>query len=206
MGTSFGYSDELPEEIREVIIWIFDEISLISIKWDFYLDLFDNQETTDLLSKLANGAFYVIERSVSTDILLGINRLCDPIKTSNHTNISIKTLLERCDAITEGDENYIKFLEMCDKFRMIRNKILAHNDFDFRNKPKINQMHKIRREEIKEFISVVEEILKSVYQNYVDGDFTVKPKIKGDGKSLIRMLKIAENCEENKANDMEILS
>jgi len=91
----FGYDIRLPENIREVFMWLCQDVTSLQSKWSLYLKLFSNQEDTMLLSELALGFFQVIEESLRNDITMAICRLSDPPKSMGKDNLSLKTLVEQ---------------------------------------------------------------------------------------------------------------
>lgn len=76
----FGYYPKLPEDIREVFMWLCQDVAALREKWDFYQELFD-KGNIDLLSELARASFQIFEESLRDDLTMSICRLSDPAKS-----------------------------------------------------------------------------------------------------------------------------
>jgi hypothetical protein len=50
---AFGYDSRLPENIRDIFMWLFQEVACLHDKWSLYPGLFGDKNNTDLLSELA---------------------------------------------------------------------------------------------------------------------------------------------------------
>ena len=70
---AFGYSEKLPEDIKEIFVWLCQDLVSLQDKWRFYTDLFGSEENTSLLSELALSSFRIIEESLRNDMILRIS-------------------------------------------------------------------------------------------------------------------------------------
>lgn len=193
MNDIFGYDAGLPEEIREIFMWLCQDVAALHRKWHFYLTLFGDINTTQLLSDLARGSFNIIEETVRNDISLGISRLSDPSKTSRNENISMEALVSRCDEIDNIAELQKEFISKCKPIQKLRNKRLAHNDFKSKIQPIEFPLPSISRSDIDVILELATSILNSIYGYYIDGEFCFTPIMKGDAKTLIYLLKKAKD-------------
>jgi Magnesium chelatase, subunit ChlI len=84
----FGYIASLPDDIRDVFMWLCQDMVALYRKWDFYLGLFGKPENHPIISFLPN-AFSVIEESLRTDITMAICRLSDPLEVCRRENLPL---------------------------------------------------------------------------------------------------------------------
>ena len=124
----FGYAPELPEDIRTVFQDLCQDIAPLHSKWKFYLDLFSNRDTIDLLNDVAPASFQMVEESLRSDIAMSICRLSDPPQSCGQDNLSIKTLVDKASEVQGIEKLWEDFDSCCKPVRQYRNKLVAHND------------------------------------------------------------------------------
>jgi len=196
---SFGYDLNVPENIRELLMWLCQDVASLYDKWDFYLELFSTKENTELLSELAVSSFQIIEESIRNDLIMMIGRLSDP--SNGKRNLSIETLIQNCDKIESSEIELLKeFKEKCRPVRKLRHKFVAHNDLKSRIKPKDNPLPGIGLDQVKKIIHDAGTLLNLVYQKYVNAElgFDIPIQI-GGAKDLLYWLKKAK---ENQKKDV----
>lgn len=190
---AFGYSEKLPEDIREIFVWLCQDLVSLQDKWRFYTDLFSSEENTSLLSELALSSFRIIEESLRNDMTLAICRLSDPARSSGKANLSIRTLTQSHSNVEITRNLEHDFIEACQPVRELRNKNVGHNDLNTRIEPIDNPLPGIRKSKIVSIINLAEKILKSIFLIY-DKDcelgFSVPAHI-GGAADLIYWLKRA---------------
>jgi hypothetical protein len=198
---AFGYSPALPEDIREIFMWLCQDVASLQIKWNTYLELFSDQETTDLLSALAQGFFQAIEESLRDDMTMAICRLSDRPRSKGKHNLSIPTLVQRCRHIERVSDLFKDFVVACEPVRQYRNKRVGHNDLNTTIKPHDNPLPGIGRRQIDTILRLASQILNLVYRHYVgDAELHFKPVQVGDAGALIFWLKMAHEYETAKRN------
>lgn len=195
MKDAFGYSEKLPENIREIFVWLCQDIASLRDKWDFYLGLFKDAERTTLLSDCAGSSFQIIEESLRTDMIMTICRLSDPPKFLN-TNVNL-SILRLCRNFRY--ENTVKqlgeaFLEACKPVRLLRNKKIGHNDLKTRIEPKKNPMPGISKSRIDKIVNTATNFLNTIYTMYnPDCELALDIPIQiGGAEDLIYWLKKAK--------------
>jgi len=195
-NNKFGYDPKLPEEIREIFMWLCQDVVSLRGKWDFYLGLFSNEENTALLNRLARASFHIIEESLRNDMTMGICRLSDPHKTLGKENLSLETLIQRCNPIPNVSTLLKDFQDACAPLRKHRNKRVGHNDLTSTIKPQNNSLPGIGRSDIDRIFRLAGSILNAIYQNYVDAELFFSPLVIGGADDLIYCLKKYEAIEE----------
>jgi hypothetical protein len=117
LNESFGYSDKLPEDIRDIFMWLCQDVASLQHKWDFYSELFGAEENTKLLSELAIASFNIIFETLQNDVTMAIYRLSDPPRSGGQDNLSLETLVKKCTEIEGVDTLWIEFKEKCKPVR-----------------------------------------------------------------------------------------
>jgi hypothetical protein len=200
---TFGYFPILPEDIREIFMWLCQDVASLHLKWRFYLELFGSEDATRLLSELVLGSFKVIEESLRMDMAMSICRLSDPPATGRHENLSFRTLAEACDGIGSVSELLGCFLTACEPVRAYRNKRVGHNDLITVIKPNENPLPGIGKRQIDEILDLAGRILKAIYLHLVGSDsgLSFEPFVIGGADELLRLLRQAKQARETRVGD-----
>ena len=202
---SFGYDEKLPDNIREVFMWLCQDVASLHDKWDFYLKLFD-KKNTELLSELARSSFQIIEESLRDDMAMLICRLSDPAHLGKgeraRDNLSFPNLIERLENLDNVKESFDNLTEACTTLRKHRNKRVGHNDLKTKIKPKDNPLPGIGRKDIDRIIQLAEEILNCIYQQYVDCELGFEPNNIGGADDLVFWLQTAKEFDAMERNAM----
>ena len=72
----FGYDLKIPEDIREIYVWLCDNAVHIQQFWNFYLELFEDKAYPEVV-ELAIASFAIIEEAVRKEIIMSICRISD---------------------------------------------------------------------------------------------------------------------------------
>jgi hypothetical protein len=199
---AFGYDIRLPDNIREIFMWLCQDVAALRNKWSFYIELFSGEENTGLLSELARASFQIIEESVRDDMTMAICRLSDPPQSMGKDNLSLTTLVQRLDKPGNASELLKDFLEACEPVRQYRNKHVGHNDLNTTIKPQDNPLPGIGRKHIDRIVQLAERILNVVYQFSVNSELFFEPAQIGGADALIFWLRMAKEYETKKRNGL----
>ena len=198
-SNDFGYNPRLPEDIREIFMWLCQDVASLQNKWSFYLGLFSSQENAALLSDLARSSFQIIEESLRDDMTMAISRLSDPPRSKKgKDNLSLKTLVQQCGRADSVLELLMDFIGACEPVRKYRNKRVGHNDLNTTIKPRDNPLPGVGRGQIDRVLQLASAILNTIYQRFVDGELIFAPIQIGDADTLIYWLKMAKEHDETK--------
>jgi hypothetical protein len=182
---SFGYSEQLPEEIRDVFMWLCQDVASLQQKWDFWLELFGKSQNTNLLSELAPASFNVILETLQNDVTMAICRLSDPPKSMGQENLSFATLVKN-GAEIEGVEDLVaEFQRMCEPVRQRRNKRVSHRDLNSVINPSENPLPGISKEQIDMIVKKAADILNFILQHYENAELYFHTVSPGDADTLI---------------------
>lgn len=193
----FGYDVNLPKDIREVFMWLCQDVAHIQRSWNFYLELFSSEDYKDV-AELGMSSFLVIEEAVRTDLIMSICRISDPAKTTNRDNLSFPALAKKCSTIQDLDTLVDDLLACCEPIRKFRHKRIAHNDLSTRIDPLNNPLPGISKKEINEILGIAKEILNTVSGHYVDVEYCFDTVHKGGAKELLYWLKSGKQFQYDK--------
>ena len=187
----FGYDPKLPENIRFIYMWLCDEVAKLQTKWDFYLELYGKEENTELLNDLALWwSFNIIEETLRYDITMSIGRLSDPLTTMGKENLSFATLVEKISDIPDIKKQFENFKVACKTVSEVRNKQVAHNDYNTKISPMENRLPGITKTEIDQILKLATDILTAVSNHYDLGQLMFNHTIgRGGVEELIFWLK-----------------
>ena len=193
---TFGYDEKLPEDIRDIFMWLCQDVAALYYKWHFYSELYSKEENTKLLSRLALSSFNIIEESLRSDLTMSICRLRDPACTAGKHNLSFEALIKK-SSIDGMDELLEEFQDACEPIRQYRNKRVGHNDLKTTIEPHENPLPGIGKRDIDNILAIAGRILNSIYQNYTNSELGFDyPLYIGGADTLLYWLKLGEKYQE----------
>jgi hypothetical protein len=199
----FGYSKQIPENIRIIFMWLCQDIATLQKKWDFYQELF-TKDNTELLADLAPASFNVIFDSIRSDLIMSICRINDPLESCNNLNLSMETIIIKCDHIPGLKEKINKLRNECKEIKKLRNKRVGHRDYNSVVYFKKNPLPSFRKENIDSILHSFEEILNSILQYYANEELSFHTMSKGGAKTLVYWLRMGKshrlNAQKNEIN------
>ena len=189
----FGYDKVIPEEIREVFMWLCQDLASLYFMWNFYKGLFGNIEDVALLTNYAQSSFIVIEEALRTSMVMAICRFNDPSIQQNNQNLSLKLLVQKCDQIFEFKDLYNSFQIACEPFVIYRNKRFGHRDlptaFDYDG----NILPGIAKNDVEIVLELAAQILNSVGLHFTDGEYHFNSLAIGGAENLLYWIKKGVN-------------
>lgn len=192
----FGYNRKIPKKFRLNFMWLCQDVASLQKKWDFYLELFNN-ENVELLAELAPGSFNIIFDTLRSDLIMSICRLNDPSHTNQYKNLSLESIIQECGDIPGLKNKFSKFTKLCEDIGIIRNKRIGHRDFnsvmDFQNNP----LPPFSKSKIDEILFRAGDILNTILQFYVDEELNFHVIIVGGAKTLVYWLKRGKSTRLN---------
>jgi hypothetical protein len=188
-NNDFGYSEKIPEKIRDIYKWLCQDVVSLQQKWDFWLEIFGKKENTDLVSELAPASFNIILETLQNDVTMAICRLSDPPKSMGQENLSFATLAKSCPEIDGLEKLVTEFQKICGPVRQRRNKRVSHRDLNSVIKPLENPLQGISKEQIDTIVKSAAEILNFVIQKYESVEVYFHIVGPGGAKELIFWLK-----------------
>ncbi len=163
-------------------------------EWATLKELFaSGDDTVKLLNDTASALFETIYHVLIRDILLGIARLTDPLKTGNKDNLVLERISQLPEVMADpslvsaSSKILVEINALATPFRDYRNKHLAHLDLPTALKPSGEVIPGIKLQDIDAVLAAFANLF-----NIVDGPLRDRPvlfeyiMIMGGPKSLIR--------------------
>jgi hypothetical protein len=188
----FGYDAKLPENIRTNFMWLCQDVASLQSKWDFYLELYGNQENTDLMSELALWSFNIIEESLRNDMTMAICRLSDPSASLRKENLSLATLVNKCSNIPDLDAKLLNIQAESESVSQYRIKQVAHNDLNTVISPRENPLPGINKTQIDQILKLASDILNILFLYYTGGELNFHTISQSGAETLIFWLKAGQ--------------
>jgi hypothetical protein len=124
-------------------------------EWKTLLELFAaGEETTKLLNDAAPALFDTLYRVLIRDILLGVARLTDPLKTAGKDNLVLERLALLPEVVVDAEladaaaKELAIIKSLAQPFRDYRNKYLAHLDLPTSLAPTGDVLPGIKRDDV----------------------------------------------------------
>jgi len=182
---------QTPASISAVLQKRLDAIDLevrdLHFKWKFFEQLFTEKQRFEILKETAPTLFSYIQDLILHDIILGIARLTDPLKSSGRENLSFDSILTEINDLpvrTEVSEIILKIKAKTEAIRVWRNKKLAHNDLA--KAIGENPLPPIYIVELSEALKLTSQILNIIFRRFQDTEVAYADCVtSGDGDSLM---------------------
>lgn len=206
-----GRSSQTPPDVLDIFESLSSEVVWLHLRWILYCQLYcTNPERIELLNNTAALFFQQLQQVLFQDLVLGLCRLTDPLKSVDKDNLVLQQLCQRLDesryptlsANLNQRLNHIK--DKCAAFRKHRHRRIAHLDLGAKLNPTKNPLPTISKEmvenalkEIRDFMNEFEVSFKertTVYEHFIattDGDALMYALKKAfEYRSLVREGKI----------------
>ncbi len=181
----FGYSELLPEIIREPFMWLCQDVASLQQKWDFWQELFGKRQNAIFLSNLVPASFNIILETLQNDITMAIYRLSDPPRSMGQENLSFATLAKNCIEIEGLTDRISEFRRMCEPVRQRRKKRVGHRDLNSVINPLENPLPNISKDQIDMIINNASNILNFILKHYEDAEMYFHAACRGGAEELI---------------------
>ncbi len=157
-------------ESEAVLSALHDYISEVHQEWKTLIELFGSGEVrANLLHRTANGFFDTVYQVLLRDVLLGIARLCDPLKTAGQDNLVLERLLQLPEVLAAEDllatvtDQFAGVKAQAKPFREYRHKYLAHLDL-LTSVQALDDAAGFKREDVESMLAAIAKLF-----NMVDG-------------------------------------
>lgn len=188
---AFGYSDKIPENVRDAFVWLCQDLTALQSKWDFFVEMYGTKAHTELLSELALASFNMIYDALLNDIIMGISRLTDPAKSARnpaHVNLTLFTLIDMCPDIPGASilqARLKEISELCKPIRHTRNRRVGHRDLKTVITPLDSPLPGISKALIDQFMQSSTDLLNIVFASYDGGQLYFHGGTHGGAESLL---------------------
>jgi hypothetical protein len=184
MGTDLG---GLYTALTTELIWL-------HWRWHQYVTLYATRDSRfDLMNSSAPFFFWIIQRVLWDDTLLGIARLAGPESTGPWQNLSlwrIPSLVEDPGLKQEISDRLAAVKENTDFAVKWRNKHLAHRDLDLSLGRKAEPLPEATKESVNAALSSMSALLNCVQAHYLDSTTAYKFSAPiGDAEQLLYVVR-----------------
>jgi AbiU2 len=163
----FGQLDALPDDRRDIFMWLCQDVVALHRKWEFYLSLFGKSENYPIITILPT-VFSLIEESLRTDMTMAVCRLSDRNKTCGQENLNFRSLEDFYVQDAKLKQIVDAFVANCDVVRTHRNKLVGHSDKLARLTPQQVMIPQIKKSDMDAILKSAGEIINHVARQCVD--------------------------------------
>jgi len=172
-----------------------DQVLELHYRWDIYREVYTGDaEQFEILNSCGSNFFYYVQHLMLDHTALTFSKLTDPDIQSGNENLSLLQIHRL--AIENGDNDLVNELKekfeilksKCEKFRLLRNKRIAHLDLGHAMKTTEEALPGISREYVENALKLLRDYLDTVeihYKNSTTGYDNVRAPYSAGGKALI---------------------
>jgi len=176
--------DKMGVPLGEIFHALSQELQWIYVVWQEYIELFGTKPSRiDLLNKAASFFFYLNERTLWDEVLLGLARITDPCKSCGKQNLTIQQLPLLVDPHIRSEVSSLVevALDKSSFCRDLRHQYLAHRDLHAALKKTAKPPVSASRHMIEEALSAIAATLNEAYGYYHDAEFVYDDVVINDG-------------------------
>ncbi len=166
----FGHLDALPDDIRDIFMWLCQDVAALHRKWDFHLGLFGKSENYPIIDLLPP-VFNLIEESLRSDMTMAVCRLGDPVESFGYENLSFRRLEVFYCQDTDLKKLVDNFVTNCKPVTTHRNKLIGHNDKVARLTPQQAMIPQVKKSDMDAIIKSAGEIINHVAKRNGNTEF-----------------------------------
>lgn len=163
---------KMGDEFGSLFYHLYNETVWLTIKWLEYNELYGTKPSRiDLMNQVAPQIFFIIEKTLWNDLLLGISRITDPSETYKKRNITFQAIpkhiedAELKNSIEIDIKGIIEKTQFC---RDWRNRSIAHFDYDLNiNEQKAEPLAPANRKLISEVMKMLQDVINRLYFHYL---------------------------------------
>jgi hypothetical protein len=180
MGTKFG----------SLFYQIYNEICWLNFKWIEFEELYGKKESRiEIMNESAPFFFYVTQKVLWENLLLGIARITDPPKSKGKLNTTLKAISEFIDdkELKKEFDEELKDIEDKAKFcRDWRNRWIAHMDYELTVNQSAEPLETATRNKLKAINKKIQIIYNKISKKYLGS--TVAFELANSQKGAISLL------------------
>ena len=174
------YLATFPGDVGKLAYWLWNDIANMHLNWNYFIRLFATDEASiDLMNSVAPSFFSMMDRILRSDNLLRICRLSDPSfsdPAETKENASLPRLVDKVQGLLpEGDLKHstglLSQLKVQSKpIRDLRNKRLAHSDFDEVLRLRDEPLPGITMTQVEEVMGTIRDIFSLVEGHFLGSE------------------------------------
>ena len=196
--------DRIPEAVREIFDSLRSDVVWLHGRWVIYRQLYGQKsERVDLLNESAGTFFNLLQQILLNDTVLGLSQLTDLPESFGHENLVFEQLLKKLDHCTYPDlaKKLRTHLDetnvLCEPFRNIRNRRVAHTDLKLALKVDEDPLPGISREMVERALKSIRQFMNDFESYFCNSTMLYEHCVMdADGESLIWQLKRAADYRD----------
>lgn len=165
------YIDKMGPEFAIVFHKLRNELIWLTIKWKEFEILFTKESRVTILNKSAPTFTHMLQNVLWENIVLSISKITDPEKSGKFKSISAMLLpgyIDDLELKNQIDLSVAKLNETSKSFRLLRDKWIAHQDFNQVLNEKDEKLYWPSLQSIREFLSLCYEVMNAIQLHYLN--------------------------------------
>ena len=197
-------STKIPSEINEIYMPLFSQVAHLHTKWGIFCQLYaSGNEIVKLLNWSSGSFFRVYQDVLAYDILLEISRLTDPKQTGKgkiaRDNLTLERLSASIDEVKfpklkdEIGTLIVESKNKCSFARVLRNKLIAHNDLSANLHDRATLVSTATKQNIDDALESICNVMNAVHSYFENGTVNYQfAFVSAEGNQLITRLRQAQ--------------
>jgi hypothetical protein len=194
--------DKMGFELGSLYNSLYNEIIWLHYKWSEFEELYGTKESRiQIINQSAFFFFFIIQKVLWENILLGIARITDPAKSRGKKNITIQALpgLIHNEKLKGEVKSSIKIiLEKTEFCRDLRNRWISHYDYKLSINENAKPLEKANRLLVTESLDEIEKLINILLNEYFQSTLMLKVIKSSNGSlALLQVLRYGLKEREN---------
>ncbi len=162
LGTDFG----------SLLYTLHNEITWLTFRWIEFKELFGTKKSRiELMNEVAPSFFFTVQKILRENLMLGITKITDPVKSAGKKNATIigipEFIIEDSRFKKELEEDIQEILKSATFCRDWRNRWIAHLDYEIAiNNQNAKPLESATRQKLKITIEKIQEFYNKVEFKY----------------------------------------
>jgi len=194
--------DKMGFELGSFYNSLYNEIIWLHYKWSEFEEIYGTKESRiQIINQAAPFFFFIIQKVLWENILLGIARITDPAKSRGKKNITIQALPgliqdEKLKGKVEGSIKII--LEKTEFCRDLRNRWISHHDYELSINDNAKPLENANRLLVTESLDEIENLINILLKEYFQSTLMLKVIRSSNGSlALLQVLRDGLKEREN---------
>jgi hypothetical protein len=189
-------------ELGSLFNLLYNEIIWLHYKWSDFEELYGTKESRiNLINQSAPFFFFIVQKVLWENILLGIARITDPVKSRGKRNITIQALPDFLNDEKLKAKLKLLISEIIEKTKFSRdwrNRRISHYDFDLSINKEALPLEVVNRLLIKKSLELILEVINLLLSHYFKSTLLAKTiKTQTGSLALLHVLRDGQKEREN---------
>jgi len=197
----------MDEHLKKVFERIKQELIRLHYRWMLYRQMFaTNPYRIELINKTSSNVFVEFQWLLIDYMIMSLSKLTDLARTRKNDNLSFYYLIEKVikelgevELVSQLEAELEELTRVCEKFRNIRNKRVAHNDLVTALEEESSPLPGVSRAELEKALEHSRNIMNKVDMHFKDSQTRYQDiilPIANDGRSVLILLQKGRAYEQ----------